>query len=376
MDSVDTIYQEYSARCNAKLSLRKMRPSNPESYHLYSKKGEWIVEGGAPSPLICGIVNLSIGLSSGHLPEFVVEQAPQFPLRPLWVSKREELPADAQRRIYELGYNALIVSDPSMIVEGVPTILKCQNIDQLPENFHGILWESHIDLEGDGTKKELLENEMHRVESLLSPNRNLYYYVHESPEILLHLAHRAGPRTVILFSSDDSNLHPLWNALRSEQCSVVTPLMPVVNIGGVGVERGLWVGIPHDLIEHTLYRMERHHFIGAIAMTDHIPKIDTLLGCHLWVAARSQWKRTPVFDLVDTWGRAFRPEWELPSFFKECEIARQIVTQLTTIDSDAFQEIKFKLALIDKALSSKKGPFTDILRHFSTSAYHKINGSF
>ena len=151
---------------------------------------------------------------------------------------------------------------------------------------------------------------------------------------LQDVCNSAGKGTIIAFSAvcgtpihDHLPAHPFWNQLRLSRQKVTTPLMPIINAGGVNQGEGLWPSLPFDLF-HYFQCSCRHHFAGVAVIANHLPASGGFLDCSLWVAAQLQWRDAPPENLIETWFKAHRPDIDYPlekDFFKQMrDIAKEL----------------------------------------------------
>jgi hypothetical protein len=81
-----------------------------------------------------------------------------------------------------------------------------------------------------------------------------------------------------------------------------TPLMPVMNMGGVSWGEGLWPAPPLRELESTLHMMQSlHPFAGVIPLTSYLPAEDGFLKGTLWVAGQTQWHSECPMRLMEMW---------------------------------------------------------------------------
>ena len=167
---------------------------------------------------------------------------------------------------------------------------------------------------------ELLTEEMQLLEDSLKGIGSLIFFlpvtessVERRGKDLIALSQAAGPGTILAFSSvsgrvhrDHKAPHPVWKLLRSLPYKITTPLLPIVNLGGIKHGEGLWPSLPFDLYDSYLSRMHRHQFAGAIALVNHLPSGMGMLHGSLWIGGQILWREMSSDLLAETWLSAFR----------------------------------------------------------------------
>lgn len=130
------------------------------------------------------------------------------------------------------------------------------------------------------------------------------------------LSHEISENTTIAFSAhagdplnDFLPLHPIWETLRTSNNSSFLNLLPIINSGLVKQGEGLWPIFSQDQTNCYLSRCKPSVLSGVITMTTHVPRENALLSCNLWVTAQTLWRDGSPSLLMDTWIRAFRPEY-------------------------------------------------------------------
>ena len=119
---VDTIFQEYSATFKVqntkqmvpRIQINSIGDRKGEAYCASYEAGLVTLEADNHKAAIYGLSHLTIGVLSGHLPEYLGSHKPKFSLRPLWLPCYAHI--ETPRRILEMGYNAVVVGNhPSKI---------------------------------------------------------------------------------------------------------------------------------------------------------------------------------------------------------------------------------------------------------------------
>lgn len=112
------------------------------------------------------------------------------------------------------------------------------------------------------------------------------------------------------------SLHPLWESLRRSPDSAATPLLPIINVGGLGVGGGLWPLLLYPYIDEVMSRMRRHPFSGIVAMVPTMPTIKGLSHCNLWVLGQRLWSQGySANELAAQWFDIYLPDYS----FEKCE---------------------------------------------------------
>ncbi|MCE5316664.1 MAG: hypothetical protein LLG04_04795 [Parachlamydia sp.] len=305
-------------------------------------------------------------------------------LRPLWLKSDRLVPLNngvsvavpsvwlpqCSDRLRELGYNALLLgvrgevpqeSASSWIPGDIPLLIKpyfdtrgcpldpswrgrmipcldtlCRRIP----NLCGIFWESGLldpsysshSSASDATLADMVFEEMRILERAIDGRTRLIFYVPadkvgRQAGWISSLCDEAGGETSIAFSSvkghpwhDHLPLHPLWEVLAASPDVSSTPLMPIVNLGMVGMGNGLWPCVPFDLFERCLARCVRHPFEGPIVLADQLPGKGGALECSLWMGAQEgsaeflsgKWLRSRRQDLdYEAWRTLMRKTREI-----------------------------------------------------------------
>lgn len=251
--------------------------------------------------------------------------------------------------------------------EGFPRIpqgkIFCQKIcEGLADLFQkapaldALFWECHYQhsdflYHPRGNEMSKLEKtlaELKLIEGTIPEGVNLLYYLpcegtkmaKQQGQWLAPLLDEAGPATTIVFSTvsgdpihDHESPHPFWHLLRASPDVSATPLLPIINVGGVGVGEGLWPGVSLDLLDDFFHRAERHPFAGFIALTPHIPRKGSLLDCALWVAGQLLWQRGAPYHVVESWFAMHLPEEDFSSCLEMFKLTRLVVKKLSLLRS-------------------------------------------
>lgn len=193
------------------------------------------------------------------------------------------------------------------------------------DGVDGIFWESycqhpryHSSLEArEKLTAEVIGEEMALVEDAAGIPVVFYlpYADEEACLWLFKLCDDAVPQTTIAFSAVAGAptegycpLHPYWADLRHRRYCSSTPLLPIVNAGQIAEGDGLWPIVPLDLFDQIRCRMNDLPFIGAIALTETLPRKGGLLDCSLWVFGQMLAQDRSADLLAEEWFAAHRPE--------------------------------------------------------------------
>lgn len=204
-----------------------------------------------------------------------------------------------------LGYNALVSHHATKDCAWVKEITHLEEIGgKNPDYF---LWVSRWKEENffnqpdseRWTRKELLAQELEKVEGALSKGANraakLIFLLpgEEKIEWISYLAKVAGPKTFLAFSpywgeptKDFLPPQPIWKKISEGEEFCSTPLLPILNTGMVDLGGGLWPTIPFDLYDRFYSRIPSSLIRGALTLTPTLPSKPGFLQCALWVGAQ------------------------------------------------------------------------------------------
>lgn len=317
--------EEYAELLKEKQFTSHIRNQKGEGYESSYAGGKFQLKAVTPMCHAFATRELMLGSKSGHFADFLGEKKPCYALRPLWFSMPPSLinVHTLCQRTLELGYNAWFIEDPALfsIVReyGIKIISSYDNGDYL-------FWES---------KQNRLEAALKELKEQESKNKPLILYLSAAneenaraqAEWMSYLCDEMGPHSILAFPDSVGILHPFWHKLRKSQDCSHTPLLPVVNIGSVGLGEGLWPALTLDLSQEFYERAVRHPFAGMIARVSQLPKREGLLDCSLWVAAQVLWNRTPPQRAADTWFLANRPDMSYCDHRTHFETIRSLALQ-------------------------------------------------
>lgn len=212
-----------------------------------------------------------------------------------------------------------------------------------------LFWESYLqerdffkDVRADDyTLQELTQAEGALVEKALPAKISLIYSLPPGAWKLApwvsRFCHELGKKTIFAFGAgsggyfqDHRSANPFWEQLRQGQ-EVNTPLLPIVNMGGIFQGEGLWPAPSFDLIDKYFGRLYRHNFMGVVVLVNVLPLAGSLLDLNLWVAGQKLWRMLPTDQLTETWVHAFRPEWAIEGLTALFSEARQVALQLSRL---------------------------------------------
>lgn len=195
---------------------------------------------------------------------------------------------------------------------------------------------------------ELVVEEVRMIEKFLKNKTGLIYYVpthdvHDGKkyaEWMPALCDEVSNFTTLAFSAvagdpclDHLEPHPFWEKLRQRPDVSATPLLPILNIGGVRQGEGLWPSIALDLIENYIGRCFRHSFAGIIGLVNHLPRKEGLLDCSLWVASSYMWNQHPPQLLAHTWFLTHKPDLDFLNHSVSMAQLRKIIIALSLLRS-------------------------------------------
>ncbi len=225
------------------------------------------------------------------------------------------------------------------------------------QQFEYIFWESgcyHPDFTNypnsdDYLHSEIVKEELNLIESSLTPESNLIFYLPSKSWELAKSQAQWIPKlcddvlkkdTVIAFSSnygdytsDHLSAHPIWHNLRLSEDSSSTHLMPILNIGSLRQGEGLWPILNYDLVESYVSRCFRHNFAGVMGVLNSLPTERGLLHCNLWTLSSYIWHRKSPGLLVETWFGANRPDFEYSKYAVVLSDIRKISVELSLLRS-------------------------------------------
>lgn len=416
-------------------SLRTRRIAgltHPKGYRAQCRAGELEVCAATDLGLAYALSRVCAGMRSGYLEEFLGEQQPSWNDRIVWI-KGTEIPSPL--RLIQLGYTTVLLDQShqekgSLRAQGIAVGVAVKAPSQTPtrcpldkEYQHNVisalrslseidvlLWESQLlhssfaeGLAADSfTLSELVQAELRLVESALPQNCRLIFYVpadsaegsERCAHIFVDLTHCAKKGTSLAFAAGtgELELNPIWDALRRRRDPSMTPLLPVMNAGAMGLGEGLWPILSSESVEHCIGCMHSQNFSGAIVLADSVPKEDGIAACNLWVAGQSLWGSQSPSALVDTWFGAFRPDMRYREHQPSLAMARTVAVDLARLSQMRTTPLKrfsgtrvngeidllaAKLRILDARQSSddcalphrSKTTLQDYFRYFSRDAW-------
>ncbi|MCB1135561.1 MAG: hypothetical protein KDK78_04765, partial [Chlamydiia bacterium] len=197
---------------------------------------------------------------------------------------------------------------------------------------------------------DVLLAELRLLESSLEADQSLIFSVpFSTPEhaellstCLQELCDDAGARTQIAFpalAGDPAELHrsehPLWNSLHSSPDLSATGLLPIVNAGAVSHGAGLWPSLPLRQLDTVFSNAEGTNVAGAIVLADKIPSKHGLAHCSLWACGQRLWRPLGIGRLMETWCKAYRPDWSTEKLAQIIATASELDTALSRLEDFA-----------------------------------------
>lgn len=194
------------------------------------------------------------------------------------------------------------------------------------------------------TKEEKTLIEMKILEKSLQSSTKLIYYLpcknkkiaEEQSKWLLNLMKEAKSPTIIAFSSvagppsqDHLEIHPFFDRIQNCLRTSFTPLLPILNVGGIDQGEGLWPNICFELNQKYFSYLNASVYIGIIHLTATMPRQGSFLDCALWTSAQLMWEKSPVEVLVKTWFKAFHKNLESERYIFIFKKTRQIIVELS-----------------------------------------------
>lgn len=299
-----------------------------------------------------------------------------YHLRPLWIGLElqkklfEAIKYGSSNglftKIIELGYNALILGGlenevitegeikehlkllkPALNQENIKCIVKFQPFHSPEIKCDYLFWTSQCSiqpLENNRTFSENLQEELNITEKMIENRLPLIFYLPfnrrlrgwHNPHLLRDLCLRAGKRTILAFSAvaghpahDHLSPHPFLVQLRRQEECHSTPLLPVINTGGLFQGEGLWPTISFDLFDSFCMRDVRRQFAGFISLTNRLPAEQGFLSCNLWVVGQVQLKNEHPERLVEGWFLSKRPEIDYLKYSQLFKKIRNTIVDLS-----------------------------------------------
>jgi hypothetical protein len=349
-------------------------------------------------------------LHSGHWSEFLGVSQPRFDFRPLWIdcdvpswltSRDVGFFSRLSDQILEFGFNALILGGLNSLLNNPMALLKPQiqillkflneKKIQLALNLSGLCQSSEIkDLKvihgihliavTSRVREDSLESrdgktyidrvieDIHQFEALTRGQFGLIYYLpynralmENKPNFLQEISLGISPTTILSFSCVSGcpshvylRPHSFWRELCYMQEVLGVRLLPIVRVA-----EPQWPSIRYDIYETYFSRCLRHKYAGIAAYTSTLPIQGEFNHCNLWVAGQMQWGSLPPILCVETWFKAFHPEWdytELESVLKQIRgyvLDAQAYTSHTTYAPEELRCIHDSMAANFKVIKMK-----------------------
>ena len=303
--------------------IKEARPEGRtllESFQISKNRGQFVIRARHALGARYGIALLEIAKESGHLGEYLERREPRFRLRPLWlegkcslaigagvsldlpamvgelssVAEGKKLSEEVAKRLFELGYNALLlgkVGIPSIggemgetrPLEGIVSFLAGLRLSGIQVILKP-RWQSAFSLEGmqgwlaadplffEGqmpslsdqrlkkgqTSYDLILSEVRELEGALGKSPLIYYCqtseetAKRQSQLLGRLVDDVKLGTILAFSAkggdpreENGPLHPLFHDLRLSPDESSTELLPIVNAGSLKSGEGLLAPLDH-----------------------------------------------------------------------------------------------------------------------------------
>lgn len=156
-------------------------------------------------------------------------------------------------------------------------------------------------------------------EELIGDKKLLFYFdfkdAYESEqcgEWMEEILDGVGPKTSLSFSSFIGDMrgqsfkkNAVWKALNDSWDSSTTPIVPLINAGGVDCGEGLWPNSPLTLFHNISSSLHRHPFSGILPFTRYLPLKRGLLRATLWSLGASQWQKQTPEELMELFLKAY-----------------------------------------------------------------------
>lgn len=409
-DYAETLAQEYHHLPNRKALQKVFKEHQKESYSSAYAGGVVKLQATGSSASVYALRELIIGEASGRAGEVYGQCEPRFGLRPLWPECDSEVkigeasiylphyllsdPGNISTfctRLLELGYNAVLLNrrrksslgqgDVSFILNtlreyGIKIILSIDG--QVPDNLPFDFLFREAKGQDSKSKKTELEKLVAEVRELEKLKLKLIYYLPAKDEAeaekqsgwMSQLMDECGPSTMLAFpcvagpaTENYLPLHPFWKKLGESPDVSATPLLPIVNIGGVGSGEGLWPALNVRVMDCVFARMDRHVFAGIIGLVGQLPKRDGLLDCSLWAASQFLWSGRRLERSIETWFAAHHPQMTYDRLFEmldgvavDLQALRGVTGELSQEESRSIaesilarlKEVQVKLEMTEK----------------------------
>ncbi|MDR3625144.1 MAG: hypothetical protein P4L16_08435 [Chlamydiales bacterium] len=235
----------------------------------------------------------------------------------------------------------------------------------------------------DHTHYELIVEELKLLETFKIP---LIYFLSTSKFYLgmisswiQRLLDEASFNTIIAFSAESyisvlekEQLHPLFYELRKSPDCSSTKLLPLANIGCIQKGEGLWPVLGINFLEKVIVHMYRHPFAGLIALTNDVPLRTSLLDCSLWMAAECLWYDRAPCLFLETWLKAFRPNWHTSLAEEAIREAENILKRVNNLSDYKREFSQERLRFYVEALAASLYLFKELSLRVDLDAEHPL----
>lgn len=207
------------------------------------------------------------------------------------------------------------------------------------------------------TKFDKVGLEVSQLSSLLPLSKKLIYYLPSNSERMaeqqsrwwLSLLNQVDSRTICAFSAlsgspfwDYLQPHPFWEVMQTTIAPPATPLMPILNIGGIELGEGYWPNMTLDLLETPFSDCP---LAGLVSCIKDFPEEGEILEGMLYATGMSQWRKKEPKALLQEWYQMRFKEGNYSQFFSIMQKVRSIIKELKFFyqeKTDA-NEARFKL---------------------------------
>ncbi len=193
---------------------------------------------------------------------------------------------------------------------------------------------------------DLVVQEMKSVETVLKKGSSLIFFVpggdrkkvSKTTKILQVLCESAGNKTAISFPAvggaeyaDYLPPHPFWGMLKEKERISSTPLLPVMNIGGIEQGEGMWPSLPFDLFEKYYCRLHELPFKGSIGLINQLPVARGFLDLNLWTGSHCQLSGKPPRLLIEEWFGRYRTDVDYSAFQDDLWRLRMMILDFSSL---------------------------------------------
>ena len=142
-----------------------------------------------------------------------------------------------------------------------------------------------------------------------------------------------------------------WNALKNLKYPSGTALLPMMNVGALGLGDGLWPWFAKSYIQSHFGKMKRHAFKGCIAVTRYLPEESTLAWGNLWTCTQYLWHGLEATESFENWLRAYYPSYQVNDLMTVLSSLSGVVEKVQKLRNVAEEQYeKFPLRVEVEAL--------------------------